>query len=170
MRKRLGFAALGVLLVTGLGLVEGTATAGPSSLPSTPAVVGHVYVNDNAAGSNTIAAFDRRADGSLTAMPGSPFAAGGAGLGSGLGSQGAIQFSPDGRFLLAVDAGSNQISVLRLDHRGRPEPVGEPVSSGGVEPVSIAVNRFGSRSAGTCSSSTPGRPTCPGTPSDGTGR
>src|SRR6478609_3133856 len=131
MRKRLGFAALGVLLVTGLGLVEGTATAGPSSLPSTPAVVGHVYVNDNAAGSNTIAAFDRRADGSLTAMPGSPFAAGGAGLGSGLGSQGAIQFSPDGRFLLAVDAGSNQISVLRLDHRGRPEP------------VSIAVNRFG---------------------------
>jgi hypothetical protein len=105
--------------------------------------VGHIYVNDNAVGSNTVAAFDRHADGSLTPMPGSPFAIGGAGLGSGLGSQGAIQVSPDGRFLLAVDAGSNQISVLRLTHRGIPELVGEPVSSGGVQPVSIAINRSG---------------------------
>jgi 6-phosphogluconolactonase (cycloisomerase 2 family) len=132
---------LGVLLVAGLGVLGGTAAAG--SPPPTEPVVGHEYVNDNAAGPNTVAGFDRRADGSLTAMPGSPFPAGGAGLGSGLGSQGAIQLSPDGRFLLAVDAGSNQISVLRLDHRGRPEPVGEPVPSGGVRPVSIAINRFG---------------------------
>jgi 6-phosphogluconolactonase len=105
--------------------------------------VGHAYVNDNAAGSNTVAAFDRHADGSLTPIPGSPFAIGGAGLGAGLGSQGAIQLSPNRRFLLAVDAGSNQISVLRLTHRGVPELVGEPVSSGGVQPVSIAINRFG---------------------------
>ena len=34
-------------------------------------VVGHVYVNDNTAGTNTIGAFDEHADGSLTAMPGS---------------------------------------------------------------------------------------------------
>ena len=54
-------------------------------------VVGHVYVNDNTAGTNTIAAFDRHADGSLTPEAGSPFAAGGAGTGSGLASQGAIQ-------------------------------------------------------------------------------
>ena len=37
-------------------------------------VVGHVYVNDNTAGANTIAAYDRHADGTLTAVPGSPFA------------------------------------------------------------------------------------------------
>ena len=142
MRQRLGIAALSVLVVTGLGLVGGTATAAPPP-PRASAIVGHAYVNDNAAGSNTVAAFDRHADGSLTPIPGSPFPAGGAGLGAGLGSQGAIQVSPNGRFLLAVDAGSNQISVLRLSHRGIPEPVGDPVSSGGVQPVSIAINRFG---------------------------
>src|SRR6185369_1870460 len=105
-------------------------------------VVGHAYVNDNTAGVNTVAGFDRHADGSLTPMAGSPFSIGGAGLGAGLGSQGAIQASPDGRFLLAVDAGSNQISVLRLTDRGVPRLVGAPVSSGGVQPVSVAINRF----------------------------
>ena len=49
-------------------------------------VVGHTYVNDNSAGANTVAGFDRHADGSLTPIPGSPFSAGGAGLGHGLGS------------------------------------------------------------------------------------
>src|ERR1700749_1119760 len=81
-------------------------------------VVGHVYVNDNTAGTNTIGAFDRHADGSLTPEAGSPFPAGGAGTGAGLASQGAIQITPDGRFLLAVDAGSNQISVLRIHRDG----------------------------------------------------
>ena len=47
----------------------------------------------------------------------------------------------DGRFLLAVDAGSNQISVLRIKADGTLEPVaGSPVSSSGVDPVSIAVH------------------------------
>ena len=52
--------------------------------------------------------------GSLTPIPGSPFPAGGVGSGAGLASQGAIQSSSDGRLLLAVDAASNQISVLAL--------------------------------------------------------
>ena len=121
MRKRIISALLGFLLVAALGLVGGTATARP---PSTPIVLGHVYVNGNSAGSNTVAAFDRHADGSLTPIPGSPFPIGGAGLGAGLGSQGAIQVSPSGRFLLAVDAGSNQISVLRLNHRHQPHRAG----------------------------------------------
>lgn len=111
--------------------------------PRTSAVVGHAYVNDNTPGVNTVAVFDRHADGSLTPVAGSPFAIGGEGTGAGLGSQGAIQLSPNRRFLLAVDAGSNQISVLRITARGIPEPVGEPVSSGGVQPVSIAINRLG---------------------------
>src|SRR4051794_41434955 len=42
-------------------------------------VVGHVYVNANTSGHNTIAGFDRHADGSLTPLAGSPFEAGGAG-------------------------------------------------------------------------------------------
>jgi 6-phosphogluconolactonase len=103
-------------------------------------VVGHVYVNDNTAGTNTIAAFDRHSDGSLTPITGSPFSAGGSGTGAPLGSQGSLQLSGDGRYVLAVDAGSSQISVLRVRRDGSLHAVGRPVSSGGVEPVSIAVH------------------------------
>lgn len=102
---------------------------------------GHVYVNDNTAISNTIASFDRHAGGSLTRSAGSPFVAGGAGTGTLVGSQGSLQLSGDGRYLLAADAGSNQISVLRIRPNGRlVQAEGSPVSSGGVEPVSIAVH------------------------------
>src|SRR4051794_41807049 len=51
-------------------------------------VVGHVYVNANTSGHNTIAGFDRHADGSLTPLAGSPFEAGGAGAGLPVGSPG----------------------------------------------------------------------------------
>ena len=114
-------------------------TAGSASAASD--VVGHVYVNDNTAGTNTIAAFDRHSDGTLTPLRGSPFTAGGAGTGTGIGSQGALQITDDGKYLLAVDAGSNQISSLRIDSDGELSPVGGgPVSSGGSKPVSIAVH------------------------------
>jgi len=92
---------------------------------------------------HTIDGFARYADGSVTPLPGSPFAAGGAGLGAGLASQGAIQATADGRYPLAVDAGSYQISVLRITAGGVPVLAGTPVSSGGVKPVSIAVSRYG---------------------------
>lgn len=99
---------------------------------------GYVYVNDNTAGTNTVAAFVRHRDGGLTPVPGSPFSAGGAGAGSGLASQGAIQVTTDGRFVLAVDAGSNQVSVLRIEHGGALELVRDGVvSSGGLKPVSV---------------------------------
>ncbi|MGI8665066.1 MAG: lactonase family protein [Jatrophihabitans sp.] len=140
MRTRVCLAACSAVFIAGAGLLTsaGSANASPASR-----VVGHAYVNDNTVGTNTVAAFDRHADGSLTPTPGSPFAIGGAGAGAGLGSQGSIQASPDHRFLLAVDAGSNQISVLRVGGGGVPTLVGAPVSSGGVKPVSIAINRFG---------------------------
>ena len=115
--------------------------AAASAAAGASPVVGHVYVNDNTAGTNTIGVFDRHANGTLTANTGSPFAAGGAGTGAGLASQGALQISPDGRFLIAVDAGSNQISVLRILPGGSLKLVpGGVVSSGGVLPVSIAIH------------------------------
>ena len=49
----------------------------------------------------------------------------------------------DGRYLLAVDAGSNQISVLRVTAGGVPVLAGQPVSSGGIKPVSVAVSPSG---------------------------
>ena len=127
-----------------LGLVAAAAAvaAVPASASAdTSQVVGHVYVDDNTAGTNTIGAFDRHADGTLTPEPGSPFPAGGAGTGAGLASQGALQLSADGRFLLAVDAGSNQVSVLRVHPGGSLSLVpGGVLSSGGTLPDSIAVH------------------------------
>jgi 6-phosphogluconolactonase len=118
------------------------ALAGPAAgVASADGAVGHVYLNDNTAGANAIAAFDRHADGSLTPLSGSPFPAGGAGAGKGLASQGAIQLTGDGRYLLAVDAGSNQVSVLAVRSDGSLTPVpGSPFSSGGIDPVSITVH------------------------------
>jgi 6-phosphogluconolactonase len=134
--KKIRFG-LSVLLASVCALlVVGAASAAPRAASG---VVGHVYVNDNTA-VNAIGAFDRHADGTLTPTAGSPFAAGGAGTGAGLASQGSLQRSSDGRYLLAVDAGSNQISVLRIKSDGSLERVGRPVSSHGVNPVSIAVH------------------------------
>jgi 6-phosphogluconolactonase (cycloisomerase 2 family) len=122
-------------------LVTAAFVAVPTTANATTPVVGHVYVNDNTAGTNTIGAFDQHADGSLTTAAGSPFAAGGAGTGTIIGSQGSIQATADGDWVLAVDAGSNQISVLAVGSSGALTPAaGSPVSSGGIEPVSIAIH------------------------------
>lgn len=133
-----------VPMVFGLAVVAAVWLAVPVSASASAhgsAVVGHVYVNDNTAGRNTIGAFDRHADGALTPESGSPFTAGGAGTGAGLASQGALQISPDGRFLIAVDAGSNQVSVLRIGPGGSLRLVrGGVVSSGGALPVSVAIH------------------------------
>ena len=127
-----------------LGLAAAAAVAVPAAASASAGnspVVGHVYVNDNTAGTNTIGAFDRHADGALTPEAGSPFPAGGAGTVAGLASQGAIQITPDGRLLLAVDAGSNQISVLRIHFDGSLSLVRHGVvSSGGTLPDSVAVH------------------------------
>jgi 6-phosphogluconolactonase len=122
------------------GVVTAPAIASARSRTDSGAT-GYVYLDNNTAGTNTISGFSRAADGALTALPGSPFSAGGAGLGAGLASQGAIQTAGDGRYVLAVDAGSSQISVLRIGPNGALTPVaGSPFDSGGVEPDSIAVN------------------------------
>jgi hypothetical protein len=142
-RLALGVATLataGTLSFFAAGSANANGVAGNPPTSASP-VVGHVYLDDNTVGANTIGAFYRHADGSLSPMPGSPFPAGGAGTGSGLASQGALQLSSDGRYLLAVDAGSNQISVLRVGWDGSLQLApGGVISSGGPTPVSIAVH------------------------------
>lgn len=140
MRKRTWLAAGGSLLAASIGLFGAVSAASAST--ASP-VTGYTYVDGNTANANTIVGYARHADGSLTPLAGSPFAAGGAGLGTGLASQGAIQATSNGRYLLAVDAGSNQISVLRVTTGGVPVLVGQPVSSGGIKPVSVAVSPSG---------------------------
>jgi len=115
------------------------ATLSVGTVAAASPAVGHVYVNNNSAGTNTVAAFDRHADGSLTPIAGSPFVAGGAGTGAPFGSAGGLQRSSDGRYLLATDPGSNEISVLRIKPNGGLQLVDVERSSG-IGPVSIAVH------------------------------
>lgn len=132
-RGRHLFAVLVVLATAALAAAAASGAAPRSD------VVGQLYVNDNTAGVNTVAGYDRHQDGTLTPLTGSPFAVGGAGTGHGVASQGSLQQSADGRYLLAVDAGSDQISVLRVKPNGSLQ-IADVVLSNGDTPVSIAVH------------------------------
>lgn len=116
-------AALAVGATTQVGL----AAASPPGDPS-------VYTQSNDASANAILAFDREGDGSLT--PAGAFATGGLGTGAGLGSQGAVAIDDD--TLLAVNAGSDDVSLFRVTRRGPRLADREP--SRGDRPVSVTVH------------------------------
>jgi 6-phosphogluconolactonase len=105
---------------------------------------GAVYVLTNQV-NNAIAAFQRAADGSLT--PAGEFSTGGAGdpvaippdpPTDPLASQGALVFGSGNQFLFAVNAGSNQISVLSVQRASL--ALVDVVDSGGVRPISLTVH------------------------------
>jgi 6-phosphogluconolactonase len=109
---------------------------------------GRVYIMPNRASGNSIMVFDRAKDGSLTLLA----EVSTEGLGSGPGelpapfpigpgpnpltSQDDLIITGDGRFLLAVNAHSNDISVLAVTPNGLQLTDRRP--SGGTFPVSIA--------------------------------
>ena len=98
---------------------------------------GSLFTQTNDPNGNTIQRFDRAADGSLT--PAGTFATGGVGLAGLGGRQGAVELSGDGRYLYAVNAGSDSVSVFRTDTR-RTRLI-DTVGSRGIAPVSIAEHR-----------------------------
>jgi 6-phosphogluconolactonase len=97
---------------------------------------GSLYTQTNDPNGNTVQRFDRAADGSLS--PAGTFATGGVGLAGLGGRQGAVELSGDERYLYAVNAGSDSVSVFRAGQRTR---LIDTVSSRGVAPVSIAEHR-----------------------------
>jgi len=97
---------------------------------------GAVYTLMNQVAGNAVAIFQRAADGTLTAA--GTVGTGGTGTGSGLGSQGALALSDDGRWLFAVNAGSNDVSILRVSPEGL--SLTSRVSSGGTLPISVTVH------------------------------
>ena len=94
-----------------------------------------VYTLLNSATENMIAIFARAKDGTLT--PAGTVPTGGLGTGSGLGSQGAVVLSDDGAWLYAVNAGSNTISMFRVD---RGLTLASTFPSGGIQPISLALH------------------------------
>jgi 6-phosphogluconolactonase len=97
---------------------------------------GVVYTETNSPTGNAVHRLDRGPDGSLT--PVATYRTGGTGTGAGLGSQGAVAVSDDGRVVVAVDAGSNDIAAFHVGRRGHITLVDrEP--SGGVLPNSVDI-------------------------------
>jgi 6-phosphogluconolactonase len=93
-----------------------------------------VYALTNATSGNAVVVYARSGDGSLT--PAGSFPTGGNGSGAGLGSQDAVIVSDGGRFLFAVNAGSNSVSSFRIGEQG-PELV-DTAPSGGSTPTSVS--------------------------------
>ena len=99
--------------------------------------IGALFVMTNAADKNEIVAYKRAHDGSLSDEH--RFATGGRGSGGTtdpLASQGSLTLTADHSFLLAVNAGSGEISSFRV-HGGKLE-LADIVPSGGSKPVSVA--------------------------------
>ncbi len=93
-----------------------------------------VYTLTNDAGANEVLAFKVNHTGEIGDSV--SFATGGTGTGQGLGNQGALALSPNGRFLFAVNAGSNDLSVFRL--AGDKLKLSDRQPDAGVTPVSVA--------------------------------
>jgi len=107
---------------------------------SSNSVVGYLlYTVNNDTQQNGIAVLERNADGSLKEVAGSPFPTGGKGLSGGdIDQQGAIRVY--GTYVLAVNAGSDSVAVLRKGEDGKLTPVtGSPFPSGGSAPLSLTV-------------------------------
>lgn len=100
-----------------------------------------VYALTNQEAENQIAVFSRRADGKLTFER--TVSTGGKGVGEqqdgeGLGSQGAVLLSPDGKFLYAVNGGSKDISVFNAqDNR---LAMLQKIGSNGPRPISLTMH------------------------------
>lgn len=93
-----------------------------------------IYVMSNEPDTNRILVYNRQSDGSLNFI--SSVSSGGKGFGSRLGSQGGVSVSNNGKWLLAVNGGSNSISSFRIDSDGL--TLVSTVNSKGIKPVSIA--------------------------------
>ena len=101
-----------------------------------------VFVPTNEATGNHIVAYDRGSDGNLTlaasyATGGQGGALGGAAVDK-LASQGSLAYDSSRHLLYAVNAGSNTVSVFRVD--GSQLSLRQVVSSGGTFPVSVTTS------------------------------
>lgn len=121
-----------VVLAVGLAAAAWIA----SSASAEPGGGGVLYTATNAASGNAVLVFNRGRDGRLTAA--GSVSTDGLGSGGGLGNQGGVVLSDNGRWLFVVNAGSNEISAFARRHGGL-DFVGK-VASGGVAPISLAVS------------------------------
>jgi 6-phosphogluconolactonase len=125
--RRLGVLALASMLILSV-LSTSPASAADAA--------GAVFTLSNDPAGNTVEVFDRAADGTLSHA--GSVATDGLGSGDGLGSQGALVLSDDGRWLLAVNAGSDEVSAFAVSGDGI--RLTDVESSGGDRPISVTVH------------------------------
>ena len=96
-----------------------------------------VYVQTNDAADNEVVAFRRSDDGALAPL--GRYSTGGRGTGAPhLPSQNSIVLSDDGRWLLVVNAGSDELSLLGITPDGL--SLADRVDSAGTTPTSVAIS------------------------------
>lgn len=95
---------------------------------------GMVFTSTNDAAGNELLVYARRDDGGLMLVRRASTT--GLGSGAGLGSQGAVTLSRDGRHVFVVNAASNTVSTFAL--KGDSLELASTVDSGGLHPISIA--------------------------------
>lgn len=111
---------------------------GVTAMPAAASTVGSgaVFTISNAADGNEVLVYERDAAGMLALID--TVATGGNGSGDGLGSQGSVTLTDDGRWLLVVNAGSDSVSVFGVE--GTTLALTDTESSRGDRPISVDVH------------------------------
>lgn len=117
------------LFTLALGLVVSGLSAGAPSTDNP----GVVFSSSNELVGNELLVYTHGQDGSLVLR--THIATGGLGSNAGLGSQGAVTLSGDGRYVFVVNAQSNTLSTFEL--RGDEPVLKSVVGSGGQHPISV---------------------------------
>jgi 6-phosphogluconolactonase len=121
-----------ILATTVLSIITLSATAATANTRPTAETV---FTSSNETTGNRILAFQDDANGQLKLKYSVP--TGGTGTGGGLGNQNALELSRDRRWLLSVNAGSNDVSVF--DTWQNSLKLTDRVSSNGQRPVSVTL-------------------------------
>ncbi|HEY7848065.1 MAG TPA: beta-propeller fold lactonase family protein [Candidatus Limnocylindria bacterium] len=131
MRSRRFALLLAVASVVSL-ITAGAVAAGGAGGGSDRAV----FAQSNDATGNAVLMFARQADGTLSAP--TSFSTGGLGTGAGLGSQGSVVLSRNERWLLAVNAGSDDVSLFAVGEHGL--QLRDRDATHGDMPISVAIH------------------------------
>lgn len=94
---------------------------------------GHLFISTNSTAGNEVLVYKRSNTGAASLR--TRFATQGMGTGAGLGSQGAVVLSRNGRFLFVVNAASNTVSTFAVRDSGL--VLRSVVESGGLRPTSV---------------------------------
>lgn len=119
------------LLAAALTMAAGLAHAAPGDADGYRS--GMVFSSSNSVSGNELLVYSQERNGALSLRDHVPTS--GVGSGAGLGSQGAVTLSNDGRYVFVVNAGSNTVSAFEIRHQG--VVLMSTVDSGGIHPISV---------------------------------